>query len=268
MRNIRVKTYNIKCKDIKDLKFKIEKEKILYSKHVDKRVDFIQDVDKTKKRVDLIEILDKNLEEVDLVKHENVNEEEVLIPVNQPSADPIKAEMSESFIEIDKHVSNILGMNTDGREKTNNNTKNSNDIENTNYDSDVDFDMGNSDHADTSSDDDASLSIALKKRGKAKRKTTRKTKAEPKVKKTKTENEKEVQLKNTQPKKHFLNPQFWKKITLSEEEAVREFKQREFNNDYYLRAKYKCQNCYKGFSKNEMLVRHLKHWHDEVRFID
>lgn len=205
--------------------------------------------------------LDKKVEQ-ETVKNENANE-----IFTQTSSDPIKDENSDNY--IDKQLSSIFEINTtqitnNDKHKTNRNTDNVNsDVENTNYDSDVNFDITG--HENATSSDDESLAETVKKRPKIKRKPTRNTK-EPKSKKSKTEIDK-VELKNTKPKKHFLNPQFWKKISLTEEEAVREFKRREFDNDYYLKAKYKCESCFKGFSKNDMLVRHLKHWHDEVRFL-
>lgn len=265
MRNIRVKTLYIN--HCKKSKFKIENEKNKENAKEEKNKQNIElIVDEANKETDdlakLIDI-DKDLMKEDLVKHEDVNEGVVFIPtISESQPDPIKDENSEDYMEIDKHLSKIFGMsNLENNSEKGDNNNMENDV-NSNYDSDVNFEM---DDNSISSDDDESLSETLKKR-KSKRKplTRHKTKSEPKHKKPKTEDENEVQLKNTRPRKHFLNPQFWKKITLSEDEAVREFKQREFNNDYYLRAKYKCQNCFKGFSKNEMLVRHLKHWHDEV----
>lgn len=65
-------------------------------------------------------------------------------------------------------------------------------------------------------------------------------------------------------KKEYLSMEYWKKYRLTEEEAIVEFKRKELS-DKYLKANYKCHNCLKGFSKLEMLMRHVKLKHDEVR---
>lgn len=80
------------------------------------------------------------------------------------------------------------------------------------------------------------------------------------------DNKKMVPKKFMKKKKEYLNMEYWKKYRLTEEEAGIEFKRRE-NSDKYVKANYKCQNCFKGFSKLEMLMRHLKSKHDEVRIV-
>lgn len=188
-----------------------------------------------------------------IIKHENINE----VYVVEPSTNHIKSEINDSN-EINDHISKEV--NTNDRNTNHNIEKPISDSEDINYDSDINFIITD----DVLTSDEESLYAIKKKSGKVKHKTvTDNTQKEPKGKKKKKEKNKEVILKNTQPLKHVLNPQFWKKINLSEEDAIREFKQREFSN-YYLKAKFKCQDCYKGFSKKEMLERHLKQRHDEV----
>lgn len=63
--------------------------------------------------------------------------------------------------------------------------------------------------------------------------------------------------------KKKLNPDHWKKINLSEEQAMIEFKTRE-TSDKFLKANYKCKECFKGFSRIDMLLRHAKRAHEEV----
>lgn len=55
----------------------------------------------------------------------------------------------------------------------------------------------------------------------------------------------------------------WKKYTLSEEAAMAEFKAKA-QDVRYLRASHKCTDCFKGFSKEEMLHRHVQLRHSEV----
>lgn len=63
--------------------------------------------------------------------------------------------------------------------------------------------------------------------------------------------------------KNFLDPNHWLKINLTEEEALEEFRARA-ENQKYVSAAYKCSDCYKGFSKEDMLNRHIKLRHSEV----
>ncbi|XP_048006806.1 zinc finger protein 878-like [Leguminivora glycinivorella] len=60
----------------------------------------------------------------------------------------------------------------------------------------------------------------------------------------------------------FLDASNWKKCSLTEEEAVKEFRERA-EEPKYLKASHKCQDCFKGFSKKEMLSRHLQLRHSE-----
>lgn len=61
-----------------------------------------------------------------------------------------------------------------------------------------------------------------------------------------------------------LSVEHWKRINLSEEEAVNEFRARA-KNPKFLKAPYQCMLCFKGFSKNEMLKRHHQIKHSEVK---
>ncbi|XP_047540321.1 zinc finger protein ZFP2-like [Vanessa atalanta] len=54
----------------------------------------------------------------------------------------------------------------------------------------------------------------------------------------------------------------WKKIDLTEEQAVQEHRSRA-DDEKYKAAAYKCTDCFKGFSKEEMLKRHNKLRHKE-----
>lgn len=79
-----------------------------------------------------------------------------------------------------------------------------------------------------------------------------------------TDSNKAKPRKFTQRKKEYLSMEYWKKYRLSEEEANATFSRKE-HSDKYVKANYKCHNCFKGFSKLEMLMRHVKMKHDEVR---
>lgn len=57
--------------------------------------------------------------------------------------------------------------------------------------------------------------------------------------------------------RHLENNKDWKIITLSEEDALKEFRARA-EDKKYLDAAYKCTDCFKGFSKKEMLNRHIQ----------
>ncbi|XP_030024365.2 zinc finger protein 85 [Manduca sexta] len=60
----------------------------------------------------------------------------------------------------------------------------------------------------------------------------------------------------------FLDSNNWEKFTLTEEEAEKEFKARSVDPKY-LKMAYKCVLCFKGFSKEEMLNRHMKLRHNK-----
>ncbi|XP_063897506.1 zinc finger protein 43 isoform X1 [Helicoverpa armigera] len=72
--------------------------------------------------------------------------------------------------------------------------------------------------------------------------------------------EKKFAVKTT--KKAEMDPNNWLKINLTEEEADAEFKARG-QHKRYLNAQYKCTDCLKGFSKEDMLKRHTKLRHSE-----
>lgn len=90
-------------------------------------------------------------------------------------------------------------------------------------------------------------------------------KTKPKKKKTPVDNGVKKDPKFLMHKKK-LNPDHWKKLNLSEEQAMIEFKTRE-TSDKYLKANYKCKECFKGFSRIDMLLRHAKRAHEEVSMI-
>ncbi|KAG7301101.1 hypothetical protein JYU34_015506 [Plutella xylostella] len=60
----------------------------------------------------------------------------------------------------------------------------------------------------------------------------------------------------------YLDANYWKKYVLSEEEALKEFRART-EDAKYLKAAFKCTDCFKGFSKKEMLNRHVVLRHNE-----
>ncbi|KAJ8710000.1 hypothetical protein PYW07_009366 [Mythimna separata] len=59
-----------------------------------------------------------------------------------------------------------------------------------------------------------------------------------------------------------LDKLYWKRYTLSEEEAVMNFRARA-EDKKYKNAAYKCTDCLKGFSKKDMLARHIELRHVE-----
>ncbi|KAM3958154.1 uncharacterized protein ACR2FA_007793 [Aphomia sociella] len=69
-------------------------------------------------------------------------------------------------------------------------------------------------------------------------------------------------FKATNKKLNILEGKNWKKISLSEDEAQKEFKGRSEDRKY-IAAAFKCTDCYKGFSKEEMLNRHRQLRHNE-----
>ncbi|KAH9643290.1 hypothetical protein HF086_007688 [Spodoptera exigua] len=60
-----------------------------------------------------------------------------------------------------------------------------------------------------------------------------------------------------------LNSKHWRKITLNEEEALKNFRARA-EDKKYVDAAYKCSDCFRGFSKKDMLDRHLQLRHLKV----
>ncbi|KAJ2940902.1 hypothetical protein O0L34_g10163 [Tuta absoluta] len=66
------------------------------------------------------------------------------------------------------------------------------------------------------------------------------------------------------PKKDsLLDKDNWKIYSLTEEEAVKEFQLRA-ENEKYKAAAFKCVDCFKGFSKEDMLKRHKQLRHSET----
>lgn len=63
-----------------------------------------------------------------------------------------------------------------------------------------------------------------------------------------------------------LDAKNWQKFNLTEEEAVREFQERALDPKY-VNAVYKCTGCLKGFSKEDMMKRHIKLRHSEVSLV-
>lgn len=68
-------------------------------------------------------------------------------------------------------------------------------------------------------------------------------------------------------KKKFLDENHWNKITLSDEEAMRRF-QSKASEQKYLTADFKCTDCYRTFSQEDMMKRHIKLRHCEVSLSD
>ncbi|XP_049879928.1 zinc finger protein 729-like [Pectinophora gossypiella] len=68
--------------------------------------------------------------------------------------------------------------------------------------------------------------------------------------------------KQTKKRTRYLDSENWKKYTLSEEDAVKEF-QMKAKSPKYDSAAFKCGDCYKGFSKEDMLKRHKQLRHSE-----
>ncbi|XP_052741689.1 zinc finger protein 431 isoform X2 [Bicyclus anynana] len=66
----------------------------------------------------------------------------------------------------------------------------------------------------------------------------------------------------TLKRSRLLNSKHWSKKRLSEEEAIKEFRQRA-ESEKYMIAAFKCTDCFKGFSKEEMLKRHRKLTHNQ-----
>ncbi|XP_039745395.1 zinc finger protein 14-like isoform X1 [Pararge aegeria] len=66
----------------------------------------------------------------------------------------------------------------------------------------------------------------------------------------------------TLKRSRLLNSKYWGKKRLSEEEAIKEFRRRAENEKYVIAA-YKCTDCFKGFSKEEMLKRHRQLTHNK-----
>nr|XP_026494433.1 zinc finger protein 91-like isoform X2 [Vanessa tameamea] len=56
----------------------------------------------------------------------------------------------------------------------------------------------------------------------------------------------------------------WKKYELPEDDALQEFQAKAFD-DKYTSAAYKCTDCLKGFSEEDMLKRHIKIRHSESK---
>ncbi|KOB64153.1 putative nuclear transcription factor, X-box binding protein, partial [Operophtera brumata] len=66
-------------------------------------------------------------------------------------------------------------------------------------------------------------------------------------------------------KRARINKDNWEIKILSEDEALEQFKQR-INNSKYIKFNFKCNKCLKGFSRNDILLRHNKQCHDEGKF--
>ncbi|CAB3240336.1 unnamed protein product [Arctia plantaginis] len=66
------------------------------------------------------------------------------------------------------------------------------------------------------------------------------------------------------PKRTLLDPEHWLKISLDENEALKNFKLRA-KDPKYLKAMYKCNSCYITFSTQDIMERHMKLNHCESR---
>lgn len=183
-----------------------------------------------------------------------------------PPFQPVKAEELKDNV-IDNTLFNTLS-NTNVEPNIDTNTDI--DIHNTNID--TNDEMDNTDHIDNaiSSDDENIFLDIVKKavKGESKLVFLDNIKVGPIKKKRKfkkkSEGSKSKVHKFEKPKKELLSSEHWRKFNLSEDEAMHEFKQRE-HSDQYVNANYKCHMCLKGFSKVEMLMRHVKFRHEEVR---
>lgn len=91
------------------------------------------------------------------------------------------------------------------------------------------------------------------------------TKPKRSKKKNETENSEspDKPRKFEKKKKNRINKDNWEIKILDEEEAFDQFKQR-VNNSKYIKFNYKCEKCLKGFSRNDILLRHNKQCHDKV----
>ncbi|RVE52100.1 hypothetical protein evm_003173 [Chilo suppressalis] len=78
-----------------------------------------------------------------------------------------------------------------------------------------------------------------------------------------TPNAKKYRFVSNKKNTRFLDANHWRKVTLTEEEAVKEFRARA-EDQKYLAASFKCTSCFKGFSKLDMLTRHLQLRHNEA----
>ncbi|GBP20901.1 Zinc finger protein 189 [Eumeta japonica] len=63
-------------------------------------------------------------------------------------------------------------------------------------------------------------------------------------------------------KTRYLDANNWVKTTLTEEEAISEF-QMKCLDPTYMKSPYKCEDCFRGFSKEEMYNRHFVLRHNE-----
>lgn len=79
-------------------------------------------------------------------------------------------------------------------------------------------------------------------------------------------NEKNNGCKDPCARSKVLDKVHWKRVTLSEEEAVKNFRARA-EDKKYKDAAYKCTDCFKGFSKKDMLDRHIQLRHVPVRIL-
>ncbi|XP_030024384.2 zinc finger protein 879 isoform X1 [Manduca sexta] len=124
------------------------------------------------------------------------------------------------------------------------------------------------DYDGMSSDDEKAL-IDLRKENVDKKSNNnillnkKKVKKKEKKKKNRESEENTNKFRLESRKGKFLDSNNWLKIYLNEEEAEREFKARGEDRKY-LKAPYKCTDCFKGFSQQDMLDRHIKLRHVET----